>query len=60
MEVWLIIGVMIAALVAMFFWLQRLQKKLKQACYIERNEDVMLLKDFEGKVIEENIIIEIK
>lgn len=60
MEVWLIIGVMIAALVAMFFWLQRLQKKLKQACYIERTEDALLFKDFEGKVINEDLIIKIK
>lgn len=60
MGIWISIGVLILALVVVFLWLLALQEKLKRACYIERRGDVLLLKDFEGEIIEENIIIKIK
>lgn len=60
MVVWLVIGVMIVLLVVLCCVLQRMRKQLKRACYIERRGDILLLKDYAGKIIEENIIIKIQ
>lgn len=60
MAVWICIGVMVVVMAVLAIWSVKLQTKLKKACYIERRGDVLLLKDYSGKIIEENIIIEIK
>lgn len=55
--VWLCIGLLSLLEIGMYLVQFKMQKKLKNAVFLKRKGDILILEDGEGNVISEKIII---